>query len=417
MTYDEALAALNGLESRGWRLGLDRMRAFVERAGLTSTLDGRGYVHVAGTNGKGTTTAFVESILRYQGWKTGAFYSPYVVDYRERIQAEGKMIEPDELAALVERLLPVADAMSDTEFGGATKFELEAAMGLAYWEGKGCEWVALEVGLGGRLDATNVVSPRACVVTSIGLDHTSILGNTLEAIAAEKAGIIKPGIPVIVGEMAPEAMRVIQRIADEREAPVWRLDHEITIRGTHQFFDVVTPEGTIRSPLPKLGGEFPPSNASLAVAACLAAGSLRDYDAVGEGLARAWLPGRMDWREIGGKRVLFDGAHNASAAAMLVGKLGKRPVRLVTNMVSGHEVAGFYEAFKDCAVGADVAPITSSRALAVDDAVEQIANLGIPARGHASVTDALSAALAADDALVLVTGSNYLVGDALRTLV
>ena len=151
MTYEEAISALNDLEGRGWRLGLDRMRAFVERAGLLPTLSNRGYIHVAGTNGKGTTTAFVESILRLQGWRTGAFYSPFVVDYRERIQANGRMIEPDEVAELVKELLPAANAMAETDFGGATKFELETAMALAYWEAKACEWVALLAMSGNRL--------------------------------------------------------------------------------------------------------------------------------------------------------------------------------------------------------------------------------------------------------------------------
>lgn len=415
MTFDEALHRLNGLEGRGWRLGLDRMRALVDRAGLSETLDRRGYIHVAGTNGKGTVTAFVESILRHQGWSTGAFYSPYVVDYRERIQADGRMIEKQELAELVERLLPVADAMAETPLGGATKFELEAAMGLAYWEQKRSDWVALEVGLGGRLDATNVVSPKACVIVSIGLDHVAILGDTLEAIAAEKAGIVKPGVPVMVGEMAPEAFAVIERVAEELAAPVWRMGREIQVRSSSSSsFETITPIGAFRTPLPKLGSEFPPHSAPLAVAACAAAGAVRDASAVGEGVDRAWLPGRMDWRRLNGREILLDGAHNEPAARMLRRKLGARPIHLVTNMLGGHEVAGFLEALKECVVRAEVAPIDVPRALSVPAAVAQIEALAIPARGHDTVAQALAAAVEADDGLVVVTGSNYLVGDALR---
>ena len=412
MTYDETLERLNGLEGRGWRLGLDRMRAFIDRAGLTPTLDGRNYVHVAGTNGKGTTTAFVESILRHQGRRTGAFYSPYVVDYRERIQAEGRLIEPEALVRLFERLLPVGEAMAETEFGGVTKFEMETAMGLAYWQERDCEWVALEVGLGGRYDATNVVLPRATVVVSIGLDHTAILGDTLEAIAAEKAGIVKPGVPVILGELPPEAEATIVRVARERQAPCWRLGHEIVARGTSRSFEVVTPTGRYVSETPRFGGT-PPDNAALAIAACAAAGALPYSTDLSQGVCRAWIPGRDDWRTVEGRKVLFDGAHNPDAARLLARRLGDRPIRLVSNMVAGHEVAGFYEPFRRTAAAVEVAPIGVPRALAVEDAVARIAALGIPAQGHRSVYKAVRAALKHEEQVV-VTGSNYLVGAALR---
>jgi len=411
VTYDEALGALNGLEGRGWRLGLDRMQVFAERAGLVPALSNKGYIHVAGTNGKGTTTAFVESILRHQGWRTGAFFSPYVIDYRERIQADGRLIEPQEVADLVEELLPVGESMSDTAYGGATKFELEAAMGFAYWEKKGCDWVALEVGLGGRLDATNVVTPSACIIVSIGLDHTSILGSSIEEIAAEKAGIIKPGVPVVIGEMPVEAEAVIREIAQQRNAPFF------SIRGSYakekDGWQVAVPGGSIIGLNPTLTGDRVGHNLALAVFACHLAGAIKDPGAVGDGVREAWLPGRYDVRSIKGVPVIFDGAHNADAARILVKSL-PGPVRLVSNMLSGHEVAPFYEAFKGLAVGVEVAPIDSPRAMPVEQTLEVISNLGIPARGHVDVEAALAAALAAGDAQVLVCGSNYLVGDALK---
>lgn len=413
VTYEEALGALNGLEGRGWRLGLDRMQAFIERAGLIPALSNKGYVHVAGTNGKGTTTAFVESVLRHQGWRTGAFYSPYVVDYRERIQAEGRLIEPQEVADLVEELLPVGESLADTEFGGATKFEMEAAMGFAYWEKKRCDWVALEVGLGGRLDATNVVTPSVCIIVSIGLDHTSILGKTIEEIAAEKAGIIKPGVPVVVGEMPPEAEAVIRAVAEEKGAPCF------PIRGSYGLtpsgWAVHIPGDPIFNLQPTLTGARIGHNLALAVFACYLAGAIRfKGDELERGIREAWLPGRYDVREVRGTKVIFDGAHNADAARILVKSL-PGPVRLVSNMLSGHEVAPFYEAFRGVAVGVEVAPIDSPRAMAVEETVAVITGLGIPARGHTSVSAALGAAIAAGDAAVVVCGSNYLVGDALRT--
>ena len=326
MTYDEALAAVNGLESRPWRKGLDRMRALVDRAGLATTLTSRGYIHVAGTNGKGATTAFVESILRHQGHRTGAFYSPYVVDYRERIQAEGRLIEREELVRLVETLLPIANGLADTECGGASKFEIEAAMGLAYWEAKGCEWVALEVGLGGRLDATNVVTPRACAIVSIGLDHTSILGNTLEEIAAEKAGIVKPGVPVVVGEMPHAAREVILARAEEVGAPVWVVGKHIEYWENNRGLTVQLPGNSFWGLRPPPLGERTPHNAALALAACVAADALRDpSEPLLEGVRAAWLPGRFERRTIQGRDMVFDGAHNADAARALASSLPAGP--------------------------------------------------------------------------------------------
>ncbi len=413
MTYDEALGALNGLEGRGWRLGLDRMQAFVERAGLLPSLSNKGYIHVAGTNGKGTTTAFVESILRHQGWRTGAFYSPYVIDYRERIQAEGRLIEPQDVADLVEELLPVGESMADTPYGGATKFELEAAMGFAYWEKKQCDWVALEVGLGGRLDATNVVTPSACIIVSIGLDHTSILGNSIEEIAAEKAGIIKSGVPVVIGEMPPEAEAVIREIAKQKEAPFFSI-RGCYAEGEHGW-QVAVPGGSVTGLQPILTGERVGHNLALAVFACQVAGGIKDSVGLIEGVRSAWLPGRYDVRSIRGVPVIFDGAHNADAAQILVRSL-PGPVRLVSNMLSGHEVAPFYKEFQDIALGIEVAPIDSPRAMPMEETLKVIRALGIPARAHLTVEEALNTAIDAGDAQVLVCGSNYLVGDAMRLL-
>ena len=414
MTYDEALDAMNRLETRPWRKGLDRMRELVLRAGLASDLNERGYIHVAGTNGKGTTTAFVESILRHQGHRTGAFYSPYVVDYRERIQAEGKVIEREDLVRLVEAFLPIANGLADTEFGGASKFEVETAMALAYWREKRCDWVALEVGLGGRLDATNVVTPRACAIVSIGLDHTAILGNTVEEIAAEKAGIIKPGIPVVVGEMPRSASDIIEGTARNVGAPVWRIGKEVAYWRKGSAWAVQTPGESFLGLQPTLLGERTAHNMALAIAACHASGALRDGGNVSEAVKSAWLPGRFEVRKIGGREVIFDGAHNHEAAASLRLTLQGRSLRLVSNMIAGHDVARFYQALQP--VGVEVSPINAPRALGVEAAVAAINALGIAAEGHSSVRTAMEAALQKGDATVVVTGSNYLVGEALRGL-
>ncbi|HEY0866603.1 MAG TPA: hypothetical protein VGE01_04465, partial [Fimbriimonas sp.] len=220
MTYPEALAYVSGLEPRGWRLGLDRMQAFIDRAGLSQNVGrppgtdpagkpGARFIHVAGTNGKGSVTAFLQSMLVEHGYRTGAFFSPYVVDPRERVQFGRSLISESDFASVVAHLKPIAESFSETEFGGITEFEFKTAVGVEYWRRKRCEWVALEVGLGGRLDATNVVHPACSAIVSIGYDHTQILGDTLEKIAFEKAGIVKPETPLVVGDVPEPARRVI----------------------------------------------------------------------------------------------------------------------------------------------------------------------------------------------------------------
>jgi dihydrofolate synthase/folylpolyglutamate synthase len=334
------------------------------------------------------------------------------VDYRERIQAEGHLIEQDELVALVERLWPAVEAMDDTPYGGVTKFEIEAALGLAYWQERECEWVALEVGLGGRLDATNVVEPRVCAIVSIGLDHTSVLGHTLEEIASEKAGIIKSGVPVVVGNVSPEALKAIERKAHEVEAPLWLKGREFTTRLSGRKMEIVTPIGSFHSEVPNLGG-FPPINADLAVAIGAAGGALPPGTDVSQGLCRAWIPGRFDTRRVEGRNVIFDGAHNPDAARLLASRLGDKPVRLVANMLTGHDPAEFYRAFGDRLKAVEIAPIPVPRALPVEEAASALERMGIPAQGHRSVYKAVRAALDHDEQIV-VTGSNYLVGAALR---
>jgi dihydrofolate synthase / folylpolyglutamate synthase len=208
MDYQQAQDYIASLAQRGWRLGLDRMTEFAARADLVGSLgdgDSPKFIHVAGTNGKGSVTAMLQSCLVDQGHRTGAFFSPYVVDPRERIQFGREMISKEDLAAIATKLMPIGESLSETEFGGVTEFEFKTAMGFEYWKQKECDWVALEVGLGGRLDATNIITPASSAIVSISYDHVSILGETLAEIAREKAGVIKPGRPVVVGEMPDEA--------------------------------------------------------------------------------------------------------------------------------------------------------------------------------------------------------------------
>ena len=229
--FASALDALSAMEARGWRLELDRMDELARRLGVPSGGQPR-YLHVTGTNGKGSTTAFIQNILHGQGWVVGGYYSPYVNSVLERVQLGLDPISEADFTDLMELLLPVADGMVGTDFGGPTEFEAKTALGFMYWNHKRCDAVALEVGLGGRLDATNIVDPAVSVIVSIALDHTKILGDTLAAIATEKAGIIKPGRPVIVGDIPEEAAFPIVAKAAQTSSEVWRFGHDIDLKGT-----------------------------------------------------------------------------------------------------------------------------------------------------------------------------------------
>lgn len=421
MTYGEALAYISSLEPRGWRLGLDRMQEFLRRAGLSNSLGGHGgpnFIHVAGTNGKGSVTAYLQSILVEQGYRTGAFFSPFVYDPRERVQFGRELIPEHELARLTEWLKPFADSLAETEFGGATEFEFKTALGFAYWAEQRCDWVALETGLGGRLDATNVVYPKASVIVSIGLDHTNILGTTPAQIAGEKAGIIKPGVPVVVGEMGKQAGDVIIEAAARLGSEVWLYGADVRLAVRGDAFDVSTPRGAHRKLIPGLTGVAQPHNMALAVAAIDAANALKSEAALAAGVARASLPGRFERRNRDGVEVILDGAHNAEAAKVLRDNLDSffpcRRIVLVTAMVGGHDPARFFQAIAPRVDRVFVAPLNFHRAIPAESLRETLSTLGLESELAGGVEEAVSRALtaASPDGLVLVTGSFYLVGEA-----
>lgn len=421
MTYSEALAYIASLAPRGWRFGIDRMHAFCEAAGLRPYLGAEplpNYIHVAGTNGKGSTTAFTQSILVEAGANTGAYFSPYVVDPRERIQLGREYIGPEELADLVVELRPIAESFTDTPFGGISEFEFKTAVGFRCWQRHACDWIALEVGLGGSLDATNVVTSRAGIIVSIGLDHVKILGETLGEIAREKAGIIKPRVPVIVGEMANEPRWVIEAVARSRQAPIWQYGRDVhwengTIR---------TPNRTVHDVRPALVGERQGHNMALAVAALEAAGFEMTDEQIRLGAERAYVPGRFEQLAVEGRTVILDGAHNADAAQVLIKTLDQtypgRSLVLVTNMLTGHEFDTFYDGLVERTRSVHVVPIDFIRARPVEETTQALADLFGEIHPHATVAQGIAAALsdARPDEIVLVTGSFYLVGEATPVL-
>lgn len=418
MNYEESVRYLEMLAPRGWRLGLDRMAEFARRAGLDDNL-GQGptkYVHIAGTNGKGSVTAYVQSLLVEGGFRTGAFFSPYVYDLRERVQFGRDLIPKEDFARIATDLRPVAESFSEADFGGVTEFEFKTAIGFRYWKEMNCEAVALEVGLGGRLDSTNIVDPACSVIVSIGLDHTAILGETLAEIAFEKAGIIKPGRPTVAGDLPREAAEVIEAVCTERASPLWRLGTDVVVEAKGGPVNVTTPKGTLFGLEPGIPGVHQPHNLAVAIAALHAADLLPAEPLVRRGASMAKAPGRMESRTFRGREVILDGAHNADASAALAQSLGNRTFALVTGMVAGHDPVAFYSPIARIVGKAFGAPIDFHRAVPPQDLAAQLRDVvAIDLHPKASVAGAMEAAY--ETGLpILVTGSFYLVGEVGRFL-
>lgn len=303
MTYTEAVHFLYQLRQFGMKLGLEKTRLLAQAAG--NPQDRLRFIHVAGTNGKGSTCAMIESIYRLSGRRTGLFTSPHLVSFGERIQIQGRPIAHDRVIAAVEKLQEWITRIDQPE--PPTFFECVVVMALDYFAEQGCDVVVWETGLGGRLDATNIVQPLLSVITTIDFDHQEWLGSTLGAIAREKAGIIKPRVPVITGVSDTEPLEVIRQEALRKgaELTVLRSGEEGRVLGSMQL---------------SLPGPHQRRNAALA---CLAVESLRAFlpvhpEVVAEGLRTARWPGRMHRIQRGEQRIWVDGAHNPSGVRALL---------------------------------------------------------------------------------------------------
>lgn len=318
MTYPAAIAYLYGLQKHGIKLGLEPMQILLEAIGHPERR--LRVLHVGGTNGKGSTVAMAASMLCASGLRVGLYTSPHLVDFRERIRINGEMIPEDRLAELVGRLSrAVPPAVS------LTFFEVTTALALLYFAESQVDLAVLEVGMGGRFDATNVVEPMACAITTIALDHQEYLGTTEEAIAFEKAGIIKSGVPVVIGRMGSDAASVIQRVAAERAAPVWQLGSDFRIEGSSDQFRYRGRERVFEGLRCGLVGRHQLDNAACAIALLESAGHgglSVDEAAVRRGLDSVAWEGRLEVLEAS-PRVLLDGAHNPAASMALSGYLGE----------------------------------------------------------------------------------------------
>jgi dihydrofolate synthase/folylpolyglutamate synthase len=394
VNYPEALAWLYGLQRFGIKLGLENIQRLIPE--LHVDLGRARVIHVAGTNGKGSVCAMIDSILRAQQYRTGLFSSPHLVTFRERIRVNGEMISEDVVA---NGLTTIRDLVRDWD-PHPTFFEVTTALGLKYFAEAKIDVAILETGLGGRLDATNAVQSDVSVITSIALDHQQWLGQSLREIASEKAGIIKPKIPVVSASQASDAEKMICSRAAECEAPL-----EL-VNDSYQ-----------KTPV-SLSGEYQKQNAALAIAAARAAKVDIDDSAIESGLASIDWPARFQrWND----RIVIDGAHNPAAAHVLAKTwrefFGDQRGSLILAILSDKDLRGICEALAPIADYVFLPKIRSERATPPDELAKIFAaiNPSLPYSILQSIADAFELARAKPNP-ILLTGSLHFAGEALAYL-
>jgi dihydrofolate synthase/folylpolyglutamate synthase len=406
LSYKQALAWLYGLQRFGIKLGLENIRRLLDElsrnGGFQATVGDLEIalpwkvIHVAGTNGKGSVCAMIDSICRAHGYRTGLFISPHLVTFRERIRINGEMISED---AVADGLTTIRDLVADWELP-PTFFEVTTALAVKHFGDTKVDIAVLETGLGGRLDATNAVRSDVSVITPIAMDHEEWLGHTLAEIAAEKAGIIKQRVPVISARQQSEAEEVIRARAADCGSPV-------------QFVN----ETYHRSPL-ALRGEFQKQNAAIAIAAIHAANIQLGDKAIVRGLAAVEWPARFQkWDE----RTIIDGAHNPGAARILAKTwrevFGDQKATLVLAVLSDKDLRGICEAIAPIAASVILPKIRSERAVAPAE-LAKIFSIISPSLPHfitSTIGDALTLARANQNP-ILVTGSLHFAGEVLAHL-
>lgn len=407
MTYSEAIQFLYDLRLFGAKFGLENTFKLAELAGNPQRQ--LRFIHVAGTNGKGSTCAMLESVYRAAGLPVGLFTSPHLVSFRERIQVNRQLINEADVVRLVDGLKPSLKEFPEEHH--PTFFEAVTIMALRYFAEQKCELVIWETGLGGRLDATNIVTPLVSVITNIGIEHSELLGDTVEKIAGEKAGIIKPGVPVVTAAAAAHGREVIAAVAREKGSPL----------------TVVSPEETHEPPLDTidlpLHGPHQRLNAALAVATVRAlAKQIPVSDrAFRAGLSKVDWPGRMHrLQTASGQTVLLDGAHNPDGAeALRIGLQEEFPnakPAIIFGVFRDKDSTSMCRSLAPLAGRILLTPVHSERS---EDPAKLVAACR-ESNAHAaievcpSLADALQKT--ADAPFIIIAGSLYLVGEAMELL-
>jgi len=422
-SYQRTIEFLYGLQRSGIKLGLRGIQALLQA--LNNPEEQFPAIHIAGTNGKGSTAALLASMFTAAGYKTGLYTSPHVVDFTERIRINGKPIARREVVRHARILQPLVRRYR------TTFFETVTAMAFRHFAEQKVDIAIIETGLGGRLDATNVLKPLLSVITNIGLEHTEILGRTIPKIAFEKAGIIKPHTPCVTGERSAEALRVFRRIARQRKAPLLVVKYQSTIRqasllGTR--FDLRLGKVLYNNLFLALAGDHQVRNAALAIAAIHCVREQGDF-AVPERAIRAGLRNVVRNSGIQARLsilqtkppIIADVAHNPDAIKVLVKALQNLSVRKfvllfgVSKDKDYQAMVGYLKPIVDRAV---VVAARTERARPSDELQQAFMRIGVPAVSERSVRDGVRkiGALLHRGQAALITGSHFVVGEALAHL-
>ncbi|MCX7983554.1 MAG: bifunctional folylpolyglutamate synthase/dihydrofolate synthase [Bacteroidetes bacterium] len=414
MTYTESIQYLYGLQKYGMKFGLHGINTLLKELG--NPHNDIPTIHIAGTNGKGSTAAMIAAICTAAGYKTGLYTSPHILRFEERIRINGKSIPPREVARYVTQLRPLIKAHQ------VTFFEAVTAIAFLYFANERVDIAIIETGLGGRLDATNVLVPLISVITTIGYDHTHILGTTLESIAREKAGIIKPNVPIITGEQKRQVLQVLSSVAKEKRAPLVLVKwHHCVINSTSlegSIIDYKTSKGTIQSLSIELAGEYQVYNAAVAIKACLMLAEQFNYG-IHENHIRDGLSHITEYTNFYGRLtilrknplVLVDVAHNPDAMRSLVQSIRKFHLsnfRVIFGAMKDKDIEHMVEELQPvCQEVIAVAPKTD-RAAPPSVIAEIFSRKNVSTHIAPSVAKGIQSALESKDSLpILVTGSHF----------
>lgn len=411
MTYEEALEYIHGISWVFSKPGLSRTEELCSALGNPER--SLKFVHVAGTNGKGSFCSMLSSVLMRAGYRVGLYTSPFIYRFNERMRVNGVDIPDEKLAEITERVRPFADAMEDKP----TEFELITAIAFEYFKEEGCDIVVLEAGMGGRLDSTNVITaPLLSVITGIALDHTAFLGDTVEKIAKEKAGIIKDGAPVLFGGEDESCATVIKEVAKERGSRLYLTDYSSLSVKSATLDGCVFDFGNYRDLSLKLLGLYQPRNAAsviTAVGVLRKAGMDISDDALFEGLKDARWPARFEIIERG-PTVIFDGAHNPEGIDAAVRSIkhyfGDKKVIVFTGVLSDKDYHVIAKRLSEVASHAFTITPDNKRALCAKDYAEVLNGYGVSALPCSSIGEALALgkeAAASEDTALCCLGSLY----------
>lgn len=407
MKFNDACAFLSSLAVFGIRPGTERIRYAAELLG--NPQNKYKCVHVAGTNGKGSVTAFISSVLKEAGYNVGTYTSPYVFKVNERIQFNLENISDDDFGLIFDRVKEVNEELKKTEYDSLTEFEAKTLGAFIYFEMKNADYAVIEVGMGGRFDATNIINPEISLIASISYDHTEYLGDTIEKIAYEKAGIIKKGVPVISGA-CKEANKVIGNTAKENGS-LFISPEDFRITDLGRSYNLKYCDFELYDIKPSLFGKYQFSNSAISAIACHYLGA--DEKNIRKGIEKAYLPGRFERIE---KNVIIDGAHNTDGAKALVSNLKQlnyNRLVFVTGMLENHSCDDFFDILKDMA---DVCIVTKSsfvRATPIDKIYKSAIKYFPKVLKADTVPLALKKAKEICDKndLILVSGSFYTIGE------